>query len=66
LGCSPYKICKLNLSRLKASKNLEFLEIALLPRNDENYRIPKPCVIHRPDRGGDLIIINLELAFLRL
>ncbi|MDD6161930.1 MAG: hypothetical protein PUB35_03935, partial [Campylobacteraceae bacterium] len=39
----PYKICKLNLSRLKASKNLEFLEIAsvaLLPRNDEILEFP--------------------------
>ena len=26
LGRSPYKICELDLSSLKASKNLEFLE----------------------------------------
>ena len=56
LGHSPYKICELDLSSLKASKNLEFLEITsvfsksrndgdlmrLLPRNDAgNSRIPK-------------------------
>ena len=44
LGRSPYKICELDVSSLKASKNLEFLRInlqfleiasvALLPRND--------------------------------
>ena len=52
LGRSPYKICELDLSSLKASKNLEFLRVnlefleiapsALLPRNDaRNSRIPK-------------------------
>ena len=56
LGRSPYKICELDLSSLKASKNLEFLRInleflrmnleflasvALLPSNDAgNSRIP--------------------------
>ena len=29
LGRSPYKICELDLSSLKASKNLEFLRIIL-------------------------------------
>ena len=29
LGRSPYKICELDLSSLKASKNLEFLRINL-------------------------------------
>ncbi|WP_321225610.1 hypothetical protein [Campylobacter sp.] len=41
LGRSPYKICKLDLSSLKANKNLEFPEIASAfskPRNDENLK----------------------------
>ena len=42
LGRSPYKICELGLSSLKASKILEF---------PKNSRIPKPCVIPRLDRG---------------
>ena len=65
-GFSPYKICELDLSSLKASKNLEFLRINLEFSKDE-FRIsrdcfaslamtkilefPKPCVIPRLDRG---------------
>ena len=41
LGRSPYKICKLGLSSLKASKNLEFLALC----HD------MPCVIPQLDWG---------------
>ena len=42
LGCSPYKICELGLSSLKASKNLEFLRINLEFLRI-NSRIPRDC-----------------------
>ena len=32
LGRSPYKICELDLSSLKASKNLEFLDKSRIPK----------------------------------
>ena len=50
LGRSPYKICELGLSSLKASKNLEFLVINL-EFLAINSRIPKPCVIPQLDWG---------------
>ena len=42
LGRRPYEIWELDLSSLKANKNLEFLEIAsafLKPSNDKSSRI---------------------------
>ena len=77
LGRSPYKICKLNLSSLKANKNLEFLRInlefleiasvALLPRNDAgNSRIPYRDPLKRlgddtKSKAGDDIVTNSKI-----
>ena len=62
LGRSPYKICELGLSSLKASKNLEFLVINL-EFLAINSRIPKPCVIPQLDWG--ISIWNSSLGILK-
>ena len=72
LGRSPYKICELGLSSLKASKILEFLDNSRIPRINlefldnsripkDKFRIPRDCFASLAMTQGILEFLLLEI-----